>query len=96
MGREINNIVEILNFYKTLGFNELPQGFIQSLFGQNCVSASPLHYNESSKNVKSLMEILNEEIKKCKKCPLSNSRKNPVCGEGNINAKLMFVGEAPG
>lgn len=96
MGREINNIVEILNFYKTLGFNELPQGFIQSLFGQNCVSASPLRYNESSKNVKSLMEILNEEIKKCKKCPLSNSRKNPVCGEGNINAKLMFVGEAPG
>jgi len=40
--------------------------------------------------------ILIEEILKCIKCPLHLTRKNPVPGEGDLNAKLMFVGEAPG
>ena len=39
---------------------------------------------------------LYEVVKNCKKCPLSNSRKNTVFGEGNQKAKLMFVGEGPG
>jgi len=37
-----------------------------------------------------------EEISKCTKCPLHRSRRNPVPGEGSINAEIMFVGEAPG
>ena len=32
----------------------------------------------------------------CKKCRLCELRKNIVVGEGNPNAKLMFVGEGPG
>ncbi len=36
------------------------------------------------------------EIRKCKKCLLHTSRTNAVPGEGPIDAKLMFVGEAPG
>jgi uracil-DNA glycosylase len=32
----------------------------------------------------------------CKRCPLSATAKNPVPGEGNPNAQLMLVGEAPG
>ena len=39
---------------------------------------------------------LNEAIKKCKKCDLYKHRKNAVPGEGPENAKIMFVGEAPG
>lgn len=44
------------------------------------------------------MEIkkIEEEIKNCKKCRLWKERKNPVPGEGNYNAKLMLIGEAPG
>ncbi|OYT61217.1 uracil-DNA glycosylase [Thermoplasmatales archaeon ex4484_30] len=44
------------------------------------------------------MEIkeVEEEIKNCRKCRLWKSRKNAVPGEGNYNAILMFVGEAPG
>ena len=44
------------------------------------------------------MEIkkIEEEIKNCRKCRLWESRKNAVPGEGNYNAKLMFIGEAPG
>ncbi|MEM3356555.1 MAG: type-4 uracil-DNA glycosylase [Candidatus Bathyarchaeia archaeon] len=36
------------------------------------------------------------EIMHCTKCPLHKSRKNAVPGEGNPNAKIMLIGEAPG
>jgi DNA polymerase len=39
---------------------------------------------------------LNEEIRKCSKCRLSETRINALCGEGNLNAKLMLVAQAPG
>ena len=42
-----------------------------------------------------LKEIENE-IKKCAKCPLHKIRKNPVAGEGNPNAKVLLVGLGPG
>jgi DNA polymerase len=35
-------------------------------------------------------------INSCKKCDLYFSRKNPVCGFGNHEPKLMILGEAPG
>jgi uracil-DNA glycosylase len=37
-----------------------------------------------------------EEIKDCRKCILSKSRSHVVFGEGNPQADIMFVGEAPG
>jgi DNA polymerase len=40
---------------------------------------------------------LRERALSCVKCPhLASSRKNVVFGGGNIDAQLMFVGEAPG
>ncbi len=36
------------------------------------------------------------EIRSCFQCPLGKTRNNAVCGEGNLKAKLMFIGEAPG
>ena len=39
---------------------------------------------------------LNREIKDCRDCGLYRTRKNAVCGEGNLNAKLMLVAQAPG
>lgn len=32
----------------------------------------------------------------CQRCSLCKTRKNSVIGKGNINADIMFVGEAPG
>ena len=41
--------------------------------------------------------VLRERVAVCVKCPnLASSRKNTVFGVGNIDAQLMFVGEAPG
>jgi len=43
-----------------------------------------------------LLEKIVNEIRVCDKCPLWKGRRNAVPGEGNINAIVMFVGEAPG
>jgi len=46
------------------------------------------------------MEKIKEEVLNCQKCPLYQERiKNgfyPVVGEGNPQAEIVFIGEAPG
>lgn len=37
-----------------------------------------------------------EQIKDCNRCRLYPARKNLVFGDGNENANLVFIGEAPG
>lgn len=39
---------------------------------------------------------LKELVRQCRKCSLWKTRVNVVFGEGDINAKLMFIGEGPG
>jgi DNA polymerase len=39
---------------------------------------------------------VHKEIMDCRRCPLHISRTSAVPGEGSVNAKVMFVGEAPG
>ena len=41
-------------------------------------------------------EELEKSVAACTACPLCATRTNPVFGDGNRTAKLMFVGEAPG
>ena len=41
-------------------------------------------------------EELTNTCKNCKKCRLSNMRKNVVIERGNRNAPLMLIGEGPG
>lgn len=43
-----------------------------------------------------LLEELAGEIRSCPKCRLAQSRINAVPGAGNVNARILFVGEAPG
>ncbi|WP_024787817.1 MULTISPECIES: uracil-DNA glycosylase [unclassified Lebetimonas] len=54
----------------------------------------------SSKENKLPMPDELEELKKtclnCTLCDLSKTRTNVVFGEGNLKAKLMFIGEGPG
>jgi DNA polymerase len=49
---------------------------------------------ESSKEA--VLEAVASEVKACRRCGLWKTRKNAVPGEGNAEAKIMFVGEAPG
>jgi uracil-DNA glycosylase len=40
--------------------------------------------------------VIAEEIAECRRCQLAGSRQLTVPGEGDPNAEIMFVGEAPG
>jgi len=42
------------------------------------------------------IDELNRMIRGCKRCRLSETRMNAICGEGNLNAKIMLIAQAPG
>ncbi len=42
------------------------------------------------------MEDLKQEVISCTKCDLHNTRHNVIFGEGNTNARILIIGEAPG
>ena len=44
----------------------------------------------------STLSDLNHQISRCKDCELGQSRNLAVPGEGDENAQIMFIGEAPG
>jgi len=52
-------------------------------------------FDGSVSEVETLAQI-ESLVASCKKCPLYKTATNPVPGEGNSNAELMCVGEAPG
>lgn len=49
-----------------------------------------------SKSAPDDMASLKKEVETCTRCALNKSRNNAVFGDGNVHAKLVFVGEAPG
>ena len=61
----------------------------------NC-TAILRHARGTSLTTRSQLNYITSEILNCTKCPLHRTRKNAVPGEGNPNAKIMLIGEAPG
>ena len=51
---------------------------------------------EEIMNKSQKLKKIAKEVATCTKCELSQTRTNVVPGEGNPNARLVFVGEAPG
>jgi len=47
-------------------------------------------------NKEELLKALRSELGDCQHCPLGKTRKNLVFGVGNPEARIVFVGEAPG
>ena len=62
--------------------------YLKDVFGNKIMLEKDLFTNK--------LEEYKREIENCKKCQLGNDRKNFVFGDGNANADIMFVGEAPG
>jgi uracil-DNA glycosylase len=105
----LENIKNALEFYEALGFERLP---ISLKAPVNILKPGSKHLAEVShmsqkrtddrspangRNKKEpALKLLREEIGDCKRCKLSAKRKNIVFGEGNPDARLMFIGEAPG
>ncbi|MDI6890322.1 MAG: uracil-DNA glycosylase [Thermodesulfovibrionales bacterium] len=83
MANIADDIKSILEFYQALGFERLPINPPSPPGGQGGIKEATL-------------KALREEIGDCKRCRLSEERTNIVFGEGNPDARLMFIGEAPG
>jgi len=63
--------------------------------GQKIMSKE-VESEESTIKYSAELEQLAEEVRKCRVCDLGYSRTNAVPGEGNPDARIMFIGEAPG
>lgn len=48
------------------------------------------------KEIEKELEKIKKEVLNCRKCTLYKNRIYPVIGEGSHQAKIIFVGEAPG
>lgn len=60
------------------------------------VSESSSGSSYATGNVDRKMESLLNKVSVCTECQLHKTRSNVVFGEGNTEARLMFIGEGPG
>lgn len=70
------------------GLAEVPQGLVVGTGGRELFSGPESAF--------ATLDDLVRAVATCRLCPLSRDAKNPVPGEGNPNAGLVCVGEAPG
>jgi uracil-DNA glycosylase family 4 len=84
-----DDIKTVLQFYEALGFESLPLEIKIS-------GRAPTENSHMVKNKVAALFALREEIGDCRRCRLSEKRTNIVFGEGDPDARLMFIGEGPG
>jgi DNA polymerase len=101
MANIIHDIKSILEFYQDLGFEMLPiklekktRSAEEQKYGKT--TTRKLKNLRTSEQKEAALKALSKDIGDCKRCRLSKERTNIVFGEGNPDARLMFVGEAPG
>lgn len=87
--RGLADLKERLEFFAQMGVEDLT---IRSRGADRADRVPPKAANTLNRR----WEEMAERIRSCRKCPLAESRKNAVPGEGSLSAELMFIGEAPG
>jgi len=96
------SIREMLEYYKAMGFEQVP--ITSALFTPAAVTQAAEDTMVYTANVsqapvpdkQAALRSLRDEIGDCKRCALSRERSNIVFGEGSPDARIMFIGEAPG
>ena len=78
----MNKLLKLKHLYNLKSINE-------EYFEGFCAISENYNMPDSFQELKNM--VLN-----CHLCNLSKTRTNIVFGEGNLNANLMFIGEAPG
>ena len=87
----IKDIKSYIKLEKASGVDELMLG---SIIKHSDNKESFLAGFDQEKKV--ILDDLKNKALECKECALCNSRRNLIFGEGNPDAELMFMGEAPG
>ena len=72
-----------------------PVGKGSALFALTPVAVTTVTQDRAER-LRVLGEIDQQEVKGCQKCELCRGRTHTVFGEGDVEAKLMFIGEGPG
>ncbi len=62
----------------------------------SCILTPSLQNSSTTQNPMDLLTTLSKQVQACSRCSLCQTRTQTVFGEGNPNAKLMLIGEAPG
>lgn len=95
------DVMAILSFLDALGFERLPLRLPEKpqprpATGQGRNVESEPHGILNPDLKQAALDALRSEIGDCTRCKLSAGRTHVVFGEGNPDADLMFIGEAPG
>lgn len=98
----------VLEFYRELGFESLPLNY-SNIKGSNKVRVASNELKDEKEpedpspvtryslpDKEDALRALREDIGDCRRCKLSKGRTHLVFGEGDANARIMFIGEAPG
>ena len=91
MSVDVEDIKYLLRYYQALGFEALP-----ILLPAARDSMSDADSGTQCGDRKSRLKELRAFIGDCQRCKLAKHRSRLVFGAGNPDARLMFVGEAPG
>ncbi|GAB4482283.1 MAG: uracil-DNA glycosylase [Thermodesulfovibrionales bacterium] len=79
------DLQSVVDFLRALGFDRLPLDV-----------PIPDRTTPARQVREALLRQLREEIGDCRRCKLSAHRTHIVFGDGNPEARIMFIGEAPG
>jgi len=97
------DIQTVLEFFQALGFERLPLriGTVTKRGSDGMLTAGPGGHPAPGRlrpaEIKAAaLEALRQEIGDCRRCKLSGGRQHLVFGEGNPDADILFIGEAPG
>lgn len=91
---KIGNMAEKMDLKKVFDQHVELTDFFTGFAVKRPKSAQPQE-NQDNNSAQQLAEIA-KQAKDCRKCGLGSTKTNSVPGEGNSNARLVFVGEAPG
>lgn len=76
-------LLKLLYQYRAMGFEYFKE-------------YKPLEQGKEDPFLPNEINSLEKNVSNCYLCDLAKRRKNTVFGEGNLGAKLMFIGEGPG
>lgn len=103
----VEDIKSLLAFYQALGFENLPitlsapgkatpEWVMQKNNRETITHSLPSDQTSGTGDKNAQLRELRGHIGDCQRCKLSKQRNAIVFGAGNPEARLMFIGEAPG
>ncbi|MGM0380833.1 MAG: uracil-DNA glycosylase [bacterium] len=87
--------LELHNYLTAQNNMEPPQ--IKPVEGENMTESEEINeQNENEEDRREKLNLAKDNISGCEKCELADNRTQIVYGQGDVTARIMVVGEAPG